>query len=124
MSKVLLSAKGKFKGFKNAASKFKASVLEGNRLLPSRSKDHSIPFRIDAGNFNPVTKRLKVILQINKNPGSKGLDAWLKKFSTHGKLATAQFHVEAEDPDAEYERVIDELFDKGKENLKDMKEDD
>ncbi|KAK2790499.1 hypothetical protein FQN52_005516 [Onygenales sp. PD_12] len=124
MSKAFAASKDKFKSIKNAASKFKATAIEGHRLVPSRAHDHSNPFRIDAGRYSSITGRLKVILQINKNPDSKGLEAWIRKFTTHGKLATAYFHVDAEDQQAEYERVVEELFAKGRNNLKDMKEDD
>lgn len=46
---------------------------------------------------------------------------WLKKFSSHAKLATADFNTAAADKQAEYHRVLDELATKGKQNLKDMK---
>ncbi|DAA75156.1 TPA_exp: Uncharacterized protein A8136_1907 [Trichophyton benhamiae CBS 112371] len=121
MSKTIDATKTLFKNIKNGAAKFSAFITEGARIIPSKNKDHLSPLRIDAGKYDPVTKMLNVVLQVNANPKSKGLEAWLKKYSTHAKLATAKFNTAAEDQQAEYHRVLDELTDKGKRNLKDMK---
>jgi len=46
------------------------------------------------------------------------LTDWLKKNSTHGKLATATFNTKAEDKQAETLRVFEELKRQAKENIK------
>ena len=45
------------------------------------------------------------------------LKEWVKKNSTHGKLATASFDTSAKDPHAEYVRVLKELEEAGKKSL-------
>ena len=47
----------KHKLVKNATGKFTASAAEGNRILPSPPKDADFQLRIDAGRYNPTTKR-------------------------------------------------------------------
>ena len=108
----------KLKGIKNAASKFSASAAEGNRIVPSKTKDAEYQVRIDAGHFDPSTKRLNVVLQVNSQAKSPGLVDWVKKNSTHTKLATATFNTDANDKNAELSRVLDLLKSKAKESLK------
>ncbi|KAL2382999.1 hypothetical protein RJ035_005883, partial [Blastomyces gilchristii] len=124
MSKALETARTQLKSIQNGASKFTASLIEGTRIVPSRNKDKNVPVRVDAGKYNAMTKLLNVVLQVNSKPQSPGLEAWVKKHSTHGKLATAQFNTAADDKNAEYHRVMDELITKGKENVKDGKQAD
>lgn len=52
MSKVVDATKSAFKGIKNGASKFTEFVVEGSRIVPSKSKDHKTPLRIDAGKYD------------------------------------------------------------------------
>ncbi|KAM5431080.1 hypothetical protein McanMca71_006101 [Microsporum canis] len=121
MSKVIDATKSVFRGIKNGASKFTESVIEGSRIIPSKNMDHKTPLRIDAGKYDPITKMLNVVLQVNSKPQSPGLQAWLKKFSTHAKLATARFNTAAPDKKVEYYRMLEELATNGKHNLKNMK---
>ncbi len=65
MSKAIEVAFIKLGGVKNAASKFSASAAEGNRIMPSLTKDAEYQLRIDAGRFDPTTNRLNVALQVN-----------------------------------------------------------
>jgi hypothetical protein len=118
MAKSIDSAFAKLQALKNAASKFSPSVGEGNRIIPSPSKDEQISVRIDAGHYDPETNALNVVLQVNAQAKSPGLTDWLKKNSTHGKLATATFNTKAEDKQAETLRVFEELKRQAKENLK------
>lgn len=74
-------------------------------------------FRIDAGHYDESTKKLNVVLQVNSQAKSPALKDWIKKNSTHGKLATASYDTSAADQRAEYERMLGELEDKGKGNL-------
>lgn len=118
MSKAIDSAITKFKISKNAASKFTASAAPGNRIVPSKTKDAEFQVRIDAGHFDPSTKRLNVVLQVNSQAKSPALVDWLKKNSTHAKLATATFKTDANDSNAELSRMLDALRSQAKENLK------
>ncbi|KAL9005134.1 MAG: hypothetical protein Q9188_002075 [Gyalolechia gomerana] len=117
MSKALEKAFSSFKAISKGASKFSAAAQEGNRIMPSQSKDESIPVRIDAGKYNATTKKLRVTLQVNSQ-AKTGLAEWRKKNTSHASLATEEFDTAAADPDAEYERVLDSLMTKGKEELK------
>ncbi|KMP09295.1 hypothetical protein CIHG_08759 [Coccidioides immitis H538.4] len=118
MSKALDAAKTQLRNIKNAPGKFTEHVVEGTRIIPSMTKDHQIPVRVDAAKYDAMTKLLNVVLQVNSKPQSPGLQEWIKKHSTHAKLATAKFDTAAEDKNAEYHRVLDELIAQGKENLK------
>ena len=118
MSKAIDTAFAKLKTMNNAASKFSASAAEGNRILPSKTKDAEYQIRIDAGRFDPATKRLNVVLQVNSQAKSPGLVDWVKKNSTHAKLATATFDTSAGDKNAELSRVMDALKRNAKESLK------
>ena len=118
MSKAIDAAFTKLKGVKNAASKFSASAAEGNRIMPSPTKDAEYQLRIDAGRFDPKTNRLNVALQVNSQAKSPGLVDWVKKNSTHSNLATATFDTKAQDKNAELNRVMEVLRQKAKENVK------
>lgn len=117
MSKVLGSFVQKAQAIKNAPSKFSNAAAEGSRLIPSRTKDADFQLRIDAGRYDADTKRLNVVLQVNSQAKSPALKDWVKKNSTHGKLATASFDTAAEDKQAEYLRMLHELEEQGKKNL-------
>lgn len=117
MSKVLGSFVQKAQALKNAPSKFTASAVEGNRIIPSKTKDAEFQFRIDAGRYDATTKRLNVVLQVNSQAKSPALKEWVQQNSTHGKLATASFDTTAEDRKAEYDRLLMELRDAAKESL-------
>jgi hypothetical protein len=88
--------------------------VEGHRLIPSRTKDAEFQFCIDAEHYEEATKRLNVVLQVNSQAKSPALKDFIKKNSTHAKLATASFDTAAEDPSAEYTRVVEELVEEGK----------
>lgn len=118
MSKAIDAAFTKFRGVKNAASKFSASAAEGNRIMPSPTKDAEFQLRIDAGHFDSKTSRLNVALQVNSQAKSPGLLDWVKKHSTHANLATATFDTKAQDSKAEMSRVMEELRQKAKANIK------
>ncbi|QSS65907.1 hypothetical protein I7I51_06758 [Histoplasma capsulatum] len=121
MSKAIEASITAFKGIKNGPTKFTEFVTEGSRIIPPRKKIHNTPLRIDAGKYDPATKMLNVVLQVNLKTKSKGLEDWLKKFSTHARLATAKFNTVASDKHAEYHSMLEELETKGKQNLMDMK---
>ncbi|CAG7961067.1 unnamed protein product [Penicillium salamii] len=117
MSKALTEFAQLAQNVKNAPSKFTGAAAEGSRLIPSRTKDALFQFRVDAGRYNDKTKHLNVNLQVNSQAKSPALKDWVKKNTTHGKLATATFDTTAEDKDAEYTRVLNELVKLGKEKL-------
>ena len=73
MSKAIDTACTKSKSIKNAASKFSALAAEGNRIIPSKTKDAEYQVRINTGRLNPSTKRLNVVLQVNSQAKSPGL---------------------------------------------------
>jgi hypothetical protein len=117
MSKVLAEFVTKALRIKNAPSKFAGSAVEGSRILPSKTKDAEFQLRIDAGHFDTASKKLNVVLQVNSQAKSPALKDWVKKHTTHGKLATASFDTAAKDKEAEYKKVLEELEEQGKENL-------
>ncbi len=102
----------------NLATKFAASHNAGSRIVPSKSKknDQEFQLRIDAGEL--VDDRYRnVYLQVNTEAKSPSLKKWLQKQGSHAKLASSQYDTQAEDQDAEAQRVIDELVEKGKDSL-------
>jgi len=117
MSKALSKDLRNIKAIKNAASKFSATAPEGSRLLPSENKDPFFQVRIDAGRNELATKKLNVVLQVNSSATSPGSKDFIKKNTTHGKLATAQFDTTAPDKDAKLEKVISELEAGGKQKI-------
>jgi hypothetical protein len=117
MSKAMEIFKTKIRAVAKAPGKFTASALEGSRILPSRNKDAEFQLRIDAGHYDAATKKLNVVLQVNSQAKSPALVNFIKRNTTHGKLATAAFDTAAKDQQAEFEWGVEELTDKGKENL-------
>lgn len=117
MSRALRDALGKMKSTKNAATKFSPAATEGNRIIPSRTKDAEYQVRIDAGKYDPQTKKLNVTLQVNSQAKSPGLKDFIKNNSTHGKLATCQFDTAAADKQKELERVLDQLEEEARKKL-------
>jgi hypothetical protein len=117
MSRVLGAFAQKAGAIKNAPAKFTATAVEGNRIIPSKTKDAEFQLRIDAGHYDATTKRLNVVLQVNSQAKSPALKEYIKNNSTHGKLATASFDTAAEDPKAEFSRVLEELVEAGKKKL-------
>lgn len=117
MSKALTNFAQLAQNVKNAPSKFTGAATEGSRLLPSVTKDAQFQLRIDAGHYNAETKRLNVNLQVNAQANSPALKEWVKKNTTHEKLATASFDTNAENKHAEYVRVVNELVQIGKQKL-------
>jgi hypothetical protein len=117
MSKVLGAFVQKAQAIKNAPTKFAATAVEGNRIIPSKTKDAEFQLRIDAGHYDASTKHLNVVLQVNSQAKSPALKDWVKKNSTHGKLATASFDTNAKDPHAEYVKVLKALEAAAKKSL-------
>jgi len=117
MSKAVNGFVQKAKSLSNPASKFTASVAEGNRLLPSKTKDADFQLRIDAGRYDSTTKKLNVVLQANSQAKSPALKDWIKKNSTHGKLGTEAFDTAAADKDAEFNRILSSLAEQAKSKL-------
>ncbi|KAL8681185.1 MAG: hypothetical protein Q9224_006874, partial [Gallowayella concinna] len=117
MSKSLEKAISSLQAISNGASKFSAAAQEGNRIIPSKTKDVSIPVRIDAGRFNATTKKLPVNLQVNSQART-GLADWRKKNTSHASLATEEFDTGAADAEAEYKRVLESLMTRAKDELK------
>ena len=58
-----------------------------------------------------------MVLQVNSQAKSPGLQDWTKKNSTHGKLATESFDTNAKDKAAETKRVLESLEKQAKENV-------
>lgn len=116
-SKAIGSWGTKAKALKSAPTKFTPSVIEGKRLIPTPNKDADMQCRIDAGRYDPNTKKLNVVMQVNSQAKSPVLKDWIKKHSTHGNLATDTFDTSAADKKAEYDRMIDALAKKAKDNL-------
>ncbi|KAJ5491583.1 hypothetical protein N7539_003150 [Penicillium diatomitis] len=117
MSKALSNFAQLAQSIKNGPAKFSGAAAEGSRLIPSRTKDEQFQFRIDAGHYDGSTKHLHVNLQVNSQAKSPALKDWVKKNTTHEKLATATFDTTAEDKNAEYARVVNELVRIGKQKL-------
>lgn len=117
MSKALTNFSQLAQNIKSAPSKFTSAATEGSRLIPSRTKDEQFQFRVDAGHYNENTKHLNVNLQVNSQAKSPVLKDWVKKNTTHEKLATATFDTTAEDKNAEYARMVNELVQMGKQKL-------
>lgn len=117
MSKALDSFFQKAQAIKNAGAKFTSHATEGVRIVPSPPKDADFQLRIDAGRYNSETKRLNVVLQVNKEAKSPGLKDWQQKHTTHAKLATSSFDTTATDKKAEYERVLRELTKAAKDRI-------
>jgi hypothetical protein len=117
MSKAIGTFIQKTKSLSGAASKFTPSVSDGNRILPSKSKDAEFQCRIDAGRYDPSTQKLNVVLQINSQAKSPALKDWARKKSTHDKLATEVFDTNAEDKNVELDRVLASLEAQAKSKL-------
>lgn len=115
MSKALDSFFQEAQALKNAAGKFTANTTEGGRIIPSPPKDADFQLRIDAGRYNPQTHKLNVVLQVNGEAKSPGLQNWAH--TTHEQLATASFDTTAADKRAEFERVLEDLRKKAKDNM-------
>ncbi len=116
-NKVMKSAMALLKTNKTV-DKFRASLLTGHRIVPNRKEDgKGFPLRIDAGHYDPETKQLQVNLQVNTQASAPGLVEWKRKNSTHANLATATVDLGAEDKKEEVFRVLDELEEKGTDNL-------
>ncbi|KAK6365292.1 hypothetical protein LTR64_008805 [Lithohypha guttulata] len=102
---------------RNAPTRFAPTASEGTRIIPSRSRDAELQLRIDAGHHDESTKRLNVVLQVNSQATSPALREYVKKNSTHGKLATASFDTSAEDKDAEFKKMLAALEDQARAKL-------
>jgi len=92
-------------------------VAEGNRIIPSRTKNADFQLCINTGHYDEETKRLNIILQVNLQAKSPALKDYIKKSTTYEKFAAISFDTSADDKQAEYERVLAELEKEGKKNL-------
>ena len=117
MSKALSTFVNKVQGINNASVKFTATAVEGSRIVPSKNRDAEFQFRIDAGRYDENTKQLNIVLQVNSQATSPALRDWVKKNSTHDKLATASFDTSADDKDAELNKVLNSLQNQAKQKL-------
>jgi hypothetical protein len=97
--------------------KLAGNYESGGRIVPSKTakNDADYQLRIDAGEL--VDSRRNVVLQVNTQAKATPLKSWLRKNSSHGKLATASFDTAAKDQKAETARVLAELEKKAKDNL-------
>ncbi|KAK2758771.1 hypothetical protein FQN54_003463 [Arachnomyces sp. PD_36] len=102
----------------NLGKKFKSMFAAGSRILPSRTSknDTEYQLRLDAGELIGNRYR-QIILQINTQAKTPGLRDYMRKHGTHAKLAVAQFDTQAEDEDAEVDRVLDDLYNNGRRSL-------
>ena len=117
MSKSLTKFVEKAQAIKNASSKFTPAALESHRIIPSRIKDAEFQFRIDAGHYDEETKCLNVVLQVNSQATSPALKEWIKKHSTHEKLAIASFNTATTHLEKEYGKLLDTLQEARKKKL-------
>ncbi|KAK3675901.1 hypothetical protein LTR78_004093 [Recurvomyces mirabilis] len=90
----------------------------GRRVAPvDKREDADAQLRIAAG--EKVGDKQNFVLQVN----SQATNTALKKFvaqngrGTHGKLATASFDTKAPDPEAEAERMVEEMKEEAKSKL-------
>jgi hypothetical protein len=117
MSKAIGNFVQKAKSLSGSASKFTPGAAEGNRILPSKYKDAEFQCQIDAGRYDPATKKLNVVLQINSEAKSPALRDWARKKSTHDKLAKETFDTAAQDKKAELDRLLASLATQAKSKL-------
>ena len=93
-------------------------MTPGSRILPvNKENDEAAEFRIDAG--EKIETKQNLVLQVNsqaKSPALKRYTATNGK-STHGKLASASFDTKAPDPDAEFDRLVDDMTKQAQEKL-------
>lgn len=101
----------------DVAAKLKAPREAGTHILPSKTtkNDADYELRIDAG--ETIGGRRNVVLQVNSQAKSTALQEWVRKNTSHAKLATATYDTSAKDPDAEAIRVMKELQQKAKSNI-------
>lgn len=72
--------------------------------------------RLDAGELVDNGWRI-IILQVNTQAKSPGLRDWLRKNSSHAKLATERFDTQAPDEQEESKRVMNNLEKEAKERI-------
>ncbi|KKZ64101.1 hypothetical protein EMCG_01598 [[Emmonsia] crescens] len=123
MSKAVGKFFDKVKTRFNVAKKFKGSYTPGSRILPAKTpkNDTEYQLRVDAGEL--IENRWRdIILQVNSQAKSQGLRDWLRNHgrTTHGKLATSRFDTLAENDCEEALRVLNDLEEMAKENLKNL----
>ena len=117
MSKTLGDFFQKAQAIKNASAEFTATAAEGGRIIPFPRHYAAFQLRVDAGHYDPNTKKLNVVLQINAQARSPALRDWARKNSTHDKLATASFDTSVEDKEAEFASVLKKLENEAKQRL-------
>jgi hypothetical protein len=110
MSKDIRGFFSKVKKNFSMATKLTAAWSAGSRIVPSQTQqnDKEYQLRLDTGEL--LSDRYRVIyLQVNSQAKSTKLKEWVRKHGTHGNLASAQFDTLADDPEAETDRVLEEL---------------
>lgn len=80
--------------------------------MPFKTKDAEYQVHIDVGRCDPSTKCLNVVSQVKSQAKRPGSVDWIEEKSTHSKLAAATLSMNANDKNAELNRVLDVL--KGK----------
>ena len=117
MSKAITNFFTKTKQNFDMAKKFGANMTAGSRIVPSQTaqKDAEYQLRIDAGEI--VDGKRNVYLQVNSQAKSPGLKDWVRQNGTHTNLASATFDTTVADPEAESNRVLDELQKDAKDNI-------
>lgn len=94
------------------------TLTPGSRVLPVNKKnDAAAEFRIDAG--EKIGTKQNLVLQVNSQAKSPGLKRYVATNgkSTHGKLAAASFDTNASDPEAEFDRLVEEMTTQARDKL-------
>jgi len=119
MSKVVAEFFTKVVGNPTLLKKFIGALTPGQRIVPNKNQkdDASYQFRIDAGEVPKGTHLQNIVLQVNTQAKSTALKNWIKKHTSHGKLATTSFDTKAADVDKEVKRALGELEKMAKENI-------
>lgn len=100
------------------ATKLAGSWNAGGRIVPSRSRrnDEDYQLRIDAGEL--LSDRYRIVyLQVNSQARGTKLKEWLRKHGSHANLASARFDTLAGNPEAETDRVLEELETTAKDDI-------
>jgi len=119
MSKVIAEFITKVSGTASLLKKFKGAHTPGQRIVPTKTakNDELYQLRIDAGEVPKGTHMQNIVLQVNTQAKNTALKNWVKKHTTHGKLATTSFDTKAADVDKEVIRALGVLEKAAKENI-------
>lgn len=119
MSKVIKDFISKVSGNATMLKKFRGQLTPGQRIVPSRTpkNDELYQLRIDAGEVAKGTQMQNIVLQVNSQAKNTELIKWVKKSTTHGKLATTSFNPSASDIDEEIKRALEELEEEARDSI-------